>query len=456
MNTQEILIGQLLEELKQLREENKFLKERVAELERRLNLNSNNSSKPPSSDGLKKKSRNNSLREKGKNKSGGQSKHRGSTLAQTKEPDKKIVYKLDSCLDCGKDLKRIKPLNIVKRQIFDLVLPSIEVTEHQTETKCCPACKQKSSTIFPIGVNAPVQYGPVIKSLSVYLQNQHYIPEKRLQGIFKDVFGLHLTTSTFSNFNEKLVGNLEPVLSSIDKGIYKAAVKHLDETGFRVENKQKWLHVACTDKLTSYRLDKRGNVPSKMLGVIVHDHFRSYFNVHKAKHAICNAHIMRELMAIIENDKEVWAKNMFKLLRLACRVKNKYTKGIPRKWQAFIANKYYKLVAIGLAYHSDLVPLNTKARRTGHNLLLRLEHYAYETLRFLYDVKVPFTNNQAEQDLRMMKVKQKVSGCFRADHGATTFCKIRSFISTARKQGWNILDAINHAFCAQIPSLTLA
>lgn len=439
-----------------LREEIKFLRERVAELERRLNLNSDNSSKPPSSDGLKKKSHNNSLREKGKNKSGGQPKHRGKTLTQTKEPDKKVIHKLDSCPDCGKNLKRVVASRIVKRQVFDLVIPTVEITEHQTETKCCPDCENNVSSSFPTGVNAPVQYGPVIKSLSVYLQNQHYIPEKRLQSIFEDVFGLHLTSSTFNNFNEKLVDNLEPVLSSIDKGIYKAAVKHLDETGFRVENKQKWLHVACTDKLTSYRLDRRGNVPLKMLGIIVHDHFKPYFCVHKAKHAICNAHIMRELMGIVEHDKEQWAKKMFRLLRLACRVKNKYIKGIPLKWQAFIANNYYKLVADGLAYHVDLPPLTKKKRRKGHNLALRLEHYAYETLRFLYDTKVPFTNNQAEQDLRMMKVKQKVSGCFRADHGAITFCKIRSFISTARKQGWNILDSISNAFHGQIPSLSLA
>lgn len=199
-----------------------------------------------------------------------------------------------------------------------------------------------------------------------------------------------------------------------------------------------------------------------MLGIVVHDHFRSYFSIHKAKHAICNAHILRELNGIVENDKEIWAKNMFRLLRLACKVKNEYPDGIPKKWQAFVANNYYKIVKDGLAYHAGLAPLAQtkhsaqKRRRKGHNLLLRLENYSYETLRFLYSPEVPFTNNQAEQDLRMMKVKQKVSGCFRAAHGAEKFCDIRSFISTARKQGWNILESIKNALVGKTPGLSFA
>lgn len=459
MDTQSILIERLLEELKQLIEENKFLKERVAELERRLNLNSNNSSKPPSSDGFKKQNKNRSLREKGKNKTGGQKEHPGSTLTQTNEPDKKIILKLDFCPDCGKNLKRTKASGTINRQVFDLVMPTIKVTEHQAETKCCPKCSHKVSASFPTGVSAAVQYGPVIKSLAVYLQNQHYIPEKRLQTIFKDVFDLHLTSATFHNFNKKLSKQLSDILEVIDDGIYKAEIKHLDETGLRVEKKLQWLHVASTDKLTSYRLDKRGEVPQELSGIIVYDHWPSYFNVLNVKHVICNAHILRELMSIIEQDKERWAKDMYRLLRLSCRVKNKYKEGIPIKWQAFIAKSYYKLVANGLTHHESLQPLTQtkhsarKKRRNGHNLVLRLEHYAYDTLRFLYEPKVPFTNNLAEQDLRMMKVKQKISGCFRASHGAATFCRIRSYISTARKQGWNILGAISNALCGNIPAL---
>ena len=443
-----------------LREEIKLLKERVAELERRLNLNSSNSSKPPSSDGFKKKER--SLRDKGKNKTGGQKNHPGNTLTQTKEPDKKIIHKLEWCPDCGKNLKKSAVCSISKRQVFDLTLPEIEVTEHQTETKCCDKCDHKVSSNFPSGVNAPVQYGSVIKSLAVYLQNQHFIPEKRLQTIFKDIFDMQITSATFSNFNSKVSEQLSEIVESINSGIYSAKVKHLDETGFRVEKKLQWLHVASTDKLTAYRIDKRrGEILSDMLGIIVHDHWQPYFRVKNAKHAMCNAHILRELIGVFEEDKEVWAKQMYRLLRLACKIKNEYRDKIPRKWQGFIARTYYKLVTDGLLWHEGLPPLAQKRasnpkRRTGHNLVLRLEHYSYETLRFLYDPDVPFTNNQAEQDLRMMKVKQKISGCFRASSGAEVFCKIRSYLSTARKQGWNILQAIKDALDGNIPALTTA
>ena len=456
----------LIEQQRQIIElqvaEIKFLKERIAELERRLNLNSNNSSKPPSSDGFKKKNKKDrSLRDKGKNKTGGQKGHTGSTLKQTNEPDKTIVHELDFCPDCGENLKTVPVHSISKRQVFDLVIPKIKVTEHQVETKCCDKCCKAVSSNFPDGINAPVQYGPVIKSLSIYLQNQHFIPEKRLQTIFKDIFDIRITSSTFKNFNIKITEQLTDIIQSIDDGIYNDNVKHLDETGFRVDGKLQWLHVASTDKLTSYRIDKRrGEIPKAMLGVIVHDHWQPYFSVAKAKHAMCNAHILRELTGVFEQDNEAWAKKMFRLLRLACKVKNEYPDDVPKRWQGFIARTYDNLVKDGLILHDNLPPLAQKKayrpkRRTGHNLLLRLQDYSYETLRFLYDPDVPFTNNQAEQDLRMMKVKQKISGCFRASSGAEIFCAIRSYLSTARKQGWNILQSVVAALNGNIPALAL-
>lgn len=452
MDTKDQLIQKLLEE-------NLYLRERVAELERRLNLNSQNSSKPPSSDGLRKpKTR--SLRAKGKNKTGGQPKHRGNTLYQTMHPDEIILHTLKACPNCNKSLKNTVVDTLVKRQVFDLSIPKVEVTEHQIEVKCCSGCNQKISAEFPAGVNAPVQYGSRVKAFAIYLQNQHFLPEARLQTIFKDIFNLPIGCATLSNFSAGLSLQLSDFLELVNNGLYRAKIKHLDETGLKIEKKQQWLHVASTGKLTKYRLSKsRGEIPDKMLGTVVHDHWKSYFSIKYANHAMCNVHILRELAGIMEENKETWAKRMYRLLRLACHIKNGYPRGIPRKWIDFFTKNYFQIVNQGIRYHETLPPLVQKKkhgipkRRVGHNLLLRLEHYSDETLRFLHDPNVPFTNNQAEQDLRMMKVKQKISGCFRSFGGADTFCRVRSFLSTARKQGWNILNSIVNGLNGEIPTL---
>ena len=460
MRTKDEIIEELLRIVEEQRQEIIFLKERIAELERRLNSNSQNSSKPPSSDGLRKPNPK-SLREKGKNKSGGQPKHRGDTLYQTIQPDQIVSHKLDFCPCCSKDMRR-KPIEgLIKRQIFDISVPKIEVTEHQAEIKYCTHCNHKISASFPIDVKAPAQYGSRVKAFAIYLQNQHFIPEARLKMIFNDIFNLPIACATLSNFSNGLSSKLSDFLKSLQHGIYKAKVKHLDETGLRVDKKASWLHVASTRGLTHYRMSKRGDVPDKMLGIVVHDHWKSYFTIKNARHAMCNVHILRELKGIIEEDKEVWAKNMYRLLQLSCRLKNKYPEGIPKKWIEFISSHYFKTVNEGMLFHKNLLPLTQKKqwkpkRRIAHNLLLRLQDYSDETLRFLYNPNVPFTNNQAEQDIRMMKVKQKVSGCFRSILGAETFCRVRSFLSTARKQGWNILKSIEEALGGRMPDFTAA
>lgn len=445
--------------IEELFRENLFLKERIAELERKLNSNSQNSSKPPSSDGFQKpKTR--SLREKGKNKSGGQPKHPGETLYQTNHPDRIVFHKINFCPCCDKDLRKKQSLGFIKRQVFDISVPKIEITEHQAEIKFCAHCNDKTTAAFPTDVMAPVQYGSRVKALSIYLQNQHFIPEARLKMLFKDIFKLPIACATISNFNLNLSSRLSVFLESVYSCIYKAKIKHLDETGLQVATKTHWLHVASTDKFTHYRMGmNRGEVPDKMLGTIVHDHWKSYFCVKKARHAMCNGHILRELKGIIEEDKEIWAKKMYRLLQLACRVKNKFPEDIPRRWKDFISTHYFEIVNTGILFHKSLPPLIQKKqwrpkRRVGHNLLIRLQEYSEETLRFLYDRNVPFTNNQAEQDIRMMKVKQKISGCFRSILGADVFCRIRTLLSTARKQGWNILETIEDALNERIPNLT--
>jgi transposase len=427
---------------------------KISELEKRLNKNSRNSSKPPSTDGLGKPPRTTSLRENGKNTSGGQPGHKGETLKQVTHPDKTIRHALQQCPACGLSLSNEPVLEVVKRQVFDICVPKTEVTEHQTESKCCPCCKKVSGSLFPETVTSPAQYGPVIRSWAVYYQNQHFIPEDRLQQLFIELYGLSLATATLASYNaaafEGLSGFEEETLSMAKK----AAVKHLDETGFRVAGKTQWLHTLSTRTLTYYHVSpKRKSLLDGLCGIVVHDHWRPYYQLENVEHALCNQHHLRELKALIEQDREEWAARMSRFLKLALRYRHWHGKRqIPIHRLNQFDKIYERIVLDGLTFHQSLPPLpfqkkrGKKKQRTGHNLLLRLKHYKQDVLRFLYNPDSPFTNNDAERDLRMVKCKQKVSGGFRTSTGADQFARIRGFISTARKQGWNILASIKTIF----------
>ena len=251
-----------------------------------------------------------------------------------------------------------------------------------------------------------------------------------------------------------------------------APVKHMDETGFRIAGKTQWLHVACTALLTFYRVcARRGSLLANVIGIAVHDHWKPYYTMAGVLHALCNAHHLRELKALVEIEKEEWARRMQRLLRRACHATNlTRERSVPLK-PALIAcfeRHYDAVVAGGLAFHEAQVPLaqapikgggkrrGRKPRRTGHNLLLRLAERKQDTLRFLRDPAVPFTNNQAERDGRMMKLRQKISGGFRSFQGAVDFAIIRSFVSTAKKQRWNIIEALTHDPANLAKSLRLA
>ena len=242
MDEKDKIIQKLMEEVATLRKLVEQQSLRIAELERRINKNSSNSSKPPSSDGLTKPPRTTSLRQKGKNKSGGQPGHKGETLKQTQAPDKIERHKLIVCPKCASSLASTKSLGILKRQVFDIPLPKIEVTEHQAEIKVCLCCNKKVTAIFPCGVNAPVQYGEVIKSWAIYFQQQQFIPEDRLQETFSDLFNVNLATATLIGFSESVYDDLANFDGEILSKIKIASVKHLDETGFRVTGKTQWLH----------------------------------------------------------------------------------------------------------------------------------------------------------------------------------------------------------------------
>jgi transposase len=427
---------------------------RVEELERRLGLNSSNSGKPPSSDGVKKPSRVNNQREQTGRKSGGQEGHEGTTLRQVATPDKVIDHCPPVCAGCGSALGVEQATGHRKRQVFDIPKPVVQVTEHRAHSCWCPECGTETQAAFPDEVTAAAQYGATVVALVVYLQAWHLLPEDRLAELLGDVFGVDLATSTIAAMGHRKAQELAGLAEHIEQQVKQAAVKHLDETGYRIAGVLQWLHVASTWLLTCYRTaSKRGAMLAGVRGIIVHDFWRPYLTLEGVTHALCNAHHLRELKALIDIEKEPWALAMHRFLRHAChaanlaRARQRSLKPASLVW---LSTRYDRILAHGFAFHESQPPLAAAGRqrrgrprrRPGHNLLLRLRDHKDDALRFLRDPTVPFTNNQAERDLRMMKVRQKISGGFRSATGAQTFATLRTVLSTARKQGWNILDTL--------------
>jgi transposase len=464
--TREELIGLVAA----LTAENAALQARIAELERRLGLNSTNSGKPPSSDGLKKPPRVRSLREPSDKPPGGQHGHKGETLRQVAEPDSIVEHFPSSCTACGAAVTPAMSIGHSARQVFDLPDPRpLAVTEHRAHDCVCERCGVHSRAAFPDGVNAPVQYGPRIAAFVIYLLHYQLLPEDRLAELMADLFGVKLAAATIARMSRTGAARLRDFVAAVRDLVAGAAVKHMDETGFRIGAMTQWLHVACTALLTFYRVSaKRGSLLANVTGIVVHDHWKPYYTMPNVLHALCNAHHLRELKALIEIDKEDWARQMQVVLRRACHAVNLARErdgvGKPRvltkRLIACFEHRYDAIVAEGLAFHEAQAPLRSanrvlgaaetktrkprgrKPRRTGHNLLLRLSARKQDVLRFLTNLNVPFTNNQGERDARMMKVKQKISGGFRSLEGARDFAVIRSFISTAKKQGWNVIQAL--------------
>jgi transposase len=450
-----------------LRAENAALIGRLAELERRLGLNSSNSGKPPSSDGLKKPPRVSSLRQPSGKKTGGQKGHPGETLRRVEGPDATIDHYPEACTACGAPLTAAMATDHVARQVFDLPEPKpLIVTEHRAHGCRCVACGMPTRARFPEGVTAPVQYGTRISAFVLYLLHYQLLPEKRLAALMADLFGVKLVTATIARISQDCAQRFQGFADAVRDHVAAAPVKHMDETGFRIGGKTQWLHIASTAWLTFYRVAaKRGSLLAKVTGIVVHDHWKPYYTMTGVLHALCNAHHLRELKALVEIEKEAWARKMQRLLRRACHATNlAREQGLPLKpgLIALFDRCYDMVLAEGLVFH-EAQPALTKARRrgrpprrVGHNLLLRLSTRKQDVLRFLTDPSVPFTNNLAEQDGRMMKLRQKISGGFRSEDGAKDFAVIRSLLSTARKQGWNMLQTLTGAPARLIADIQLA
>ena len=449
-----------------LRGEITALMARLAELERRLGLNSSNSGKPPSSDGLKKPPRVSSLRESSGRKSGGQKGHPGETLRRVEIPDATIHHYPQACAACGEPLTAAMATDHVARQVFDVPEPKpLIVTEHRAHGCRCSACGTQTRAAFPEGVAAPVQYGKRIEAFVLYLLHYQLLPEKRLAALMADLFGVRLVTATIARISQDCAERFQGFADAVRDHVAAAPVKHMDETGFRIGGKTQWLHIASTLWLTLYRISpKRGSLLAKVTGIVIHDHWKPYYTMTGVLHALCNAHHLRELKALVEIEKEDWARNMQRLLRRACHATNLAREqgvSLNPRLIALFDRCYDAILAQGLAFHAAQ-PALAKARRRGrpprrigHNLLLRLSIRKQDVLRFLTDPSVPFTNNLAEQDGRMMKLRQKISGGFRSEDGAKDFAVIRAVFSTARKQGWNMLQTLNSVPSQLITDLRL-
>jgi transposase len=448
----------LRQEVAGLRRENTTLKQEVADLQRQLSKDSHTSSKPPASDGLGKKPRiAGSLRDSSDKKSGGQVGHKGDTLRQTDTPDIIKHHTAACCAHCRAKLTAAMKTGVKKRQVFDLPEPRLEITEHQAHIYTCKRCHNTTRAAFPEDVTSHVQYGTRVKVATIYLNAQQLIPEDRVAEVMSDLFGAELLCpASVASWSTAKAEELKPIVDHIAALVDRARVRHLDETGFRIGGKTKWLHNASTLALTHYRVsEKRGEIPTTFVGdIIVHDHFKPYYTLPDVEHASCNAHHLRELKALIEIEKEPWAKKMFRLLLKANNaVQRAVAQGasiLAERVKRRILGLYDAIIARGLAFHEQQPPLVKRSgargrqpRRPGHNLLVRLRDFKDDVLRFVSNFAVPFSNNQAEQDIRMMKVKMKISGGFRTKAGAETFAVLRSVISTARKQGWNILKTLS-------------
>ncbi len=457
------------EELLQLRQENNDLHERLAQrdaliaqlqqrvqvLEERLAKDSHNSHLPPSSDRFVRQPK--SLRKKSGKKAGGQEGHQGATLLWQACPDEVIVHPVTCCDHCQHDLQAVKPLQIERRQVVDVPTPRLLVQEHQAERKQCPDCHQISAAPFPAGVDAPIQYGMRLGAIAVYLVQQQLLPWARACEVLSDLVGVQISEGTLASLIERCAQNLKEVEEHIKEALVKADVLHQDETGLYVKGVRSWMHVACTAQLTHYAVHhKRGKEALDAIGILprfqgtsVHDGWRSYF-LYACSHALCLVHLLRELTFLAEEQGLEWAADLKALLLdMKEATEQARQQGLATLHPLEVEDWQAQFVA--LVAHADATtptaqaPPGKKGRpkqSAARNLLDRLIHDQEAVLAFLHRLVVPFDNNQAERDVRMVKVQQKVSGSFRSEAGATAFCRIRGYLSTLRKQGLDLLVSL--------------
>ena len=441
------------------------LSQRVQKLEGQVSKDSRNSSKPPSSDGLAKpKTR--SLRRAEGRKPGGQEGHPGHTLEMREHPDHIQVHSLEQCPHCASDLSAVAASAHARRQVYDVPPVQLEVTEHRAEIKYCERCQQCVQVAFPVEVSQPVQYGARLKAQASYLNNYHFIPIARTCELLEDFYGHAPAWAFVIDANQAVATRCEPTLVEIHSQLSQADVVHCDESGFRVEGELHWLHSASTEWLTFFALHpKRGQEAMQEIGILpslcryaVHDHWNSYLAFDRCDHLFCNAHHLRELQFITDQYQQSWAGELAQLLvdikaevaEAATIAAFGETNSLELDRLAYYEAEYDAILQRG--FQANPPPQSSPSSKRGRpkqsppkNLLDRLDKHRTGVLAFMYDFALPFDNNLAERDIRMVKIKQKVSGAFRTRQGAQTFCAIRSYISTVRKQGASVITALYDA-----------
>jgi transposase len=437
--------------------------ERLKTLEGQLAKDSHKSSLPPSSDRFVRPPK--SLRQHSGKKPGGQKGHRGHHLRQVETPDEVLIHPVEQCEHCQQDLRTQRADVPERRQVIDLPTKRLWVTEHCVEEKQCPRCFHLTRASFPAAVSAPAQYGTSIQTLATYLVEGQSVPYARASQLLQELLGVQLSAGSIASFVKTCHQQLTEVETSLKAASVKTKVIHQDETGLRVGTAGWWVHVCSTDRLTHYAAHRsRGRKALNSIGIApqfrgtsVHDGLRSYQG-YSFTQAWCNVHHLRKLTFVEEERKQAWARTMKDLL-LEMKAEVERAKAVGQHELdvlvlACFLRRYDELLTEGYqanppppaprkSEHSKRKPGRAK-QSPARNLLDRLSQGKWAVLRFLHDFAVPFDNNQAERDLRMIKVQQKVSGCFRTEDGIAMFCRIRSYLSTLRKQGIDLLSTLEH------------
>lgn len=472
--TQAEEIRLLREENRVLREENAALRLRISQLETllqaaldQLNKNSRNSSKPPSSDPVRKTQ---SLRSLSGKKPGGQPGHKGTTLTMSASPDYIEVHDVHHCSHCHSELTSMEPDDYERRQVYDVPPIKIMVTEHRRAVKTCPHCGWVNKGAFPQGVDQPTQYGEGLQTLGIYLTQYQLLPYDRCAQLLQDLLGHSPSQATLVSMAERCARQLPAFEHRIKEALCSCSVLHVDETGYYFGGKRNWLHVAATEQCTYYFThEKRGGEALEAMGILgcyegvaMHDYWPCYLD-YDCGHVFCHAHHLRDLTFCVEREKSRWAQEMKALLlEMKQSVEEEAQRGgccLSAGMFGQYHRRYWELLEQGEREHP--LPQNQQGRRgriaksKARNLLERFREHASEMLRFCCDFSIPFANNVAEQALRMMKVKQKISGCFRSSEGAEGFALIRSYIDTVRKQGLSIWESLKSAMLAN-PWLPMA
>ena len=450
--------AKLRKENEELKAENLLLKQEIRKLKESAGKDSTNSSKPPSTDNAFKEKESKANKNK-KRERGAQEGHIGKNLKKSDNPDIIEILQPTTCEGCSHNLEDVDVKSVSSRQIFDIPPIAMEVTEFQQQTKVCPCCGKVNKPDFPDGLNSYVQYGDNVKAFITYLNTYQMIPYERITELIEDLTTHNICDGTIYNTLKGFHTKLQPFEENSKKLLLESAVINVDETGTQVGAKLHWSHVISTSIVTYYMIHaKRGSEAIDDMGILpfykgiaVHDHWKAYYK-YECKHSYCNAHILRELNGIIENEKVVWASDMHKLLTgMNNYLYSLEEKGIESPSKGKIQQYYKRYDDICRAAQKYYPPPKEKpktnrkpAQSKGKNLLDRLVEHKEGTLMFFMNLLVPFTNNLAEQDLRMLKVKEKISGCFASFKGAEMFNRIRGFISTMKKNNRPVLEELRN------------